>query len=336
LIEVIDGSFRTTIQDVGRTKGIDQGFSPSGSFDSFAFRLGNLLVGNGDKGAFLISNEPGKAGLEIEVSGFKAKFLNEHIIAITGGNLSPQLNGKSIPMWETLKVKKNDVISFGNPHSGLRSYLSIAGGIDVPDYLGSKSTFLRGSVGGYNGRKLKKGDILKVYSHIGCQYKKRRVESKIIPEYTSPWKLRVIMGPQDDLFVDKSLENFVESEWTVSLFNLDRMAIRLHGPKLEFRERPEYLIRDAGSDPSNIVEDAIPIGGIQAPSGRELIVMGVDGPSMGGFAKIATVINPDISKMAQIKPGEKVRFIPVSVEAAVEVLKRQESILSEKYIITEG
>jgi len=335
LIEVINGGFRTTVQDVGRTKGIDRGFSPSGSFDSFAFRLGNLLVGNGDKGAFLISQEPGKAGLEIEVSGFKAKFLNEYIIAITGGNLSPQLNGKSIPIWETLKVKKNDVISFGNPRSGLRSYLCIAGGIDVPDYLGSKSTFLRGSIGGYEGRKLKKGDILKVYSHSGCQYKKRRLGPKIIPEYTSPWKLRVIMGPQDNLFVDKSLEDFVESEWTVSL-ELDRMGIRLRGPKLEFRERPECLVRDAGSDPSNIVLDSLPIGGIQTPSGQELIMMGADGPSVGGFAKIATVINPDISKMAQIKPGEKVRFIPVSVEAAVEVLKRQESILSEKYIITEG
>lgn len=334
MIEIINASFKTTIQDVGRTRGIERGFSPSGSFDSFSFRLGNLLVGNDSKSAFLISNEPGKAGLEIEITGFKAKFLDEHIIAITGGNLSPELNGKSIPMWETLKVKKNDIISFGDPLSGMRSYLTIAGGIDVPDYLGSKSTFLRGSIGGYEGRILKDGDMLKVYNHIGCFYNKRRVDPKIVPEFKSPHRLKVIMGPQDDLFMDESLEDFVKSEWNVSL-NSDRMGLRLDGPILKFRERLEYLIQDAGSDPSNIVEDAVPIGGIQVPAGRELILMGVDGPSMGGFAKIATVIITDISKMAQIIPGEKVKFVPVSVEAAVEFLKLQESFISEKYIIKE-
>jgi len=334
MIEIINAGFKTTIQDVGRTIGIERGFSPSGSFDSFSFRLGNLLVGNDSKPSFLISNEPGEAGLEIEITGFKAKFLDDHIIAITGGNLSPKLNGKSIPMWETLKVKKNDIISFGNPISGLRSYLTITGGIDVPDYLSSKSTFLRGSIGGYEGRKLKDGDILKVYNHTGCCYKKRRVDPKIIPEFKSPHRLKVIMGPQDDLFVDESLEDFIKSEWNVSL-DSDRMGLRLDGPILKFRERPEYLIKDAGSDPSNIVEDAVPIGGIQVPGGRELVLMGVDGPSMGGFAKIATVIITDISKMAQIIPGEKVKFVPVSVEAAVEFLKMQESFISEKYIIKE-
>ena len=142
------------------------------------------------------------------------------------------------------------------------------------------------------------------------------------------------MGPHEDLFVNKSVDDFLNSDWEIS-DKSDKMALRLFGPKLKFKVRPEYLIRDAGSDPSNIVEDAIPIGGIQVPSGLELCAMGVDGPSMGGFARIATIILADMSRIGQAKPGEKVNFIPISQDEAVNILLSLEKMISEKNVIQE-
>jgi biotin-dependent carboxylase-like uncharacterized protein len=333
VIEIIDGGLRTTVQDNGRTGSLARGFPPSGAQDPFAFRMGNLLVGNDIGGPFFISEESGDAGLEIEVYGLKAKFLDEHVIAITGGDLGAKLNGDLVPMWEALEVYEHDIITFGYPKSGLRSYLTIAGGVFVPEYLGSKSTFLRGSVGGYQGRPVQKGDVLQVSEAKTNNVKLagRKLEKSVIPVYGREWEFRVIMGPQDDLFVEKSREDFLNEIWKISPKS-DRMGMRLYGPKLDFKPRPDYLIRDAGSDPSNIVEDAIPIGGIQVPSGLELIVMGVDGPSMGGFAKIATVILADMSRMAQARPGDTVKFIPISIYDAVDVLRGIEEKISEKYV----
>ena len=336
MIEIIEGGIRTTVQDNGRTGSLARGFPPSGAADPFAFRLGNLLVGNDVGGPFFISGNPGEAGLEIEVLGFRARFLRECIIAITGGNLDPKINNKPAPMWQTIKVNENDIISFNYPKTGLRSYLNIAGGVQVPLYLGSKSTFLRGSVGGFKGRPLKKGDILEIgkSNTDHAKLEGRKLLKEIIPHYPKHWEFRVILGPHEDLFVDKSVDDFLNSDWEIS-DKSDKMGLRLFGPKLEFKPRPEYLVRDAGSDPSNIVEDAIPIGGIQVPSGLELIAMAVDGPSMGGFARIATVILADISRMGQAKPGEKVNFIPISHDEAVSILSSLENLISEKNVFHE-
>lgn len=336
MIEIIDGGIRTTIQDNGRTGSLARGFPPSGAADPFAFRLGNLLVGNNIGGPFFISGQPGEAGFEIEVLGLRARFLEEHIIAITGADLDPKINNISAPMWEAIKVKKNDIISFNYPKTGLRGYLNVAGGIEIPLYLGSKSTFLRGAIGGFEGRPLKKGDILEIgSSKINfAKLEGRKLSKEIIPHYPKEWTFRVIMGPHEDLFAEKSIHDFFNCSWKISEKS-DRMALRLYGPKLKFKPRPKYLVRDAGSDPSNIVEDAIPIGGIQVPSGLELIAMGADGPSMGGFARIATVILADMSAMGQAKPGEKVNFIPISHDEAVDILLNLEKLISEKNVSQE-
>ncbi|MGH2615894.1 MAG: biotin-dependent carboxyltransferase family protein [Thermomicrobiales bacterium] len=334
MFEVIDGGPQTTVQDLGRPGYLHTGMPPSGAFDSFSLRVANLLVGNNPGGRYLVGRDPGDAGLEILLLGCKLRATADHVIAVTGGDLSPTRNGEPLPMWQSVRVGAGDVIAFPMPRLGVRAYLAITGGIDVPMFLGSRATNVRAAAGGIDGRGLKTGDQL-------CIGKPTRTLSQLAgrswpaaarPAHAVPWTVRVVLGPQDHLFEPESVETFLTTDWKLSPIS-DRMGCRYIGPKLEFLPRPDYLIEQAGSDPSNIVDDGTPLGGIQVPSGLEPIVMGADVPSFGGYAKIATVISSDIGIVGQGKPGDIVQFRAVDVAEAEEIGLAQEALIAESTVV---
>jgi biotin-dependent carboxylase-like uncharacterized protein len=333
MLEVLNGGPQTTVQDLGRPGYLHTGMPPSGAFDSFSLRVGNLLVGNNPGGRYLVGRDPGDAGLEILLFGCKLQATKDHVIAITGGDLAPMLNGAPLQMWQAVLVREGDVIVFQTPRAGVRAYLAIAGGIDVPEFLGSKATNIRAGVGGVEGRILRTGDLLQVGvpKRDFTDLNGRLWPEEFRPNLGAPWTVRVVLGPQDHLFEPASVETFLTVDWKLSPIS-DRMGCRYIGPKLEFLPRPDYLIEQAGSDPSNIVDDGTPLGGIQVPSGLEPIVMGADVPSFGGYAKIATVISSDIGVVGQGKPGEIVHFRAVEVEEAEEIGLAREALLREEMV----
>jgi len=332
--EVITGGLQTTVQDLGRPGYLAIGMPIAGAHDPLSFRIGNLLVGNGAGKPSLVGDDHGEAGLAALFLGPTLKVLCSTVVAVTGGDLSCKLNDKPFPMWTAVRVSEGDIISFGRPITGAVANLCIAGGIQAPLFLGSRATFIRGSVGGIEGRALTKGDILKIsIPKLPLEeIEGRTLKPNLIPQFTKKWNVRVVLGPQDHLFTEESIKLFLTYEWEFSSTS-DRMGCRFIGPKLDFKPRPDYLVDQAGSDPSNIVDDTIPMGGIQVPGGLEPIVLGVEGPSLGGYAKIATVITPDMSRIGQMKAGDIVRFQAVTVEEATDILRETEEMLSEHSII---
>jgi biotin-dependent carboxylase-like uncharacterized protein len=335
MFEVIEGGPQTTVQDLGRPGYLHTGMPPSGAFDSFSLRVANLLVGNNPGGRYLVGRDPGDAGLEILLLRCKLRATADHVIAVTGGDLTPTLNGSSLPMWQTIRVRASDVIAFPKPRLGVRAYLAVAGGIDVPRFLGSRATNLRAAVGGIEGRGLKAGDQIRIGEPAGplAQLEGRAWPETARPAFGVPWTVRVVLGPQDHLFTPESVETFLTVDWKLSPIS-DRMGCRYIGPKLEFLPRPDYLVAQAGSDPSNIVDDGTPLGGIQVPSGLEPIVMGADMPSFGGYAKIATVISSDIGIVGQGMPGEVVHFRAVEVAEAEEIGLAQDGLIAESTVVS--
>jgi biotin-dependent carboxylase-like uncharacterized protein len=332
-VEVIEGGMQTTVQDLGRGGLLATGMPPSGAFDTLALQQANLLVGNSVGDAFLVGDDLGDAGLEILLLGPKLRFLRRTVIAITGADLSPSVNSRPVPMYEAVPVDVGAVLAFGLPRRGARAFVALAGGIDVPLALGSRSTNVRARIGGLGGRRLERGDVLATGEPRRPleALDGRSIAEPERPGLDPPWDLRVVLGPQDELFLPDSVSQFLESPWQL-LLNSDRMGCRFTGPRLFFNPRPDYVVAQAGSDPSNIVDDAIAVGGIQVPSGVEAIAMGVDGPSLGGYAKIATIISADLGRLAQIRPGEEARFRAVTVDQAVtaresQVKAREESAL---------
>lgn len=330
MFEVLSGGPQTTVQDLGRPGYLHTGMPPSGAFDSFSLRVANLLVGNNPGGRYLVGRDPGDAGLEVLLMGCRLRAATEHVIAVTGGDLDPTLNGQPLPMWQAIRVREGDEIAFRSPRSGVRAYLAIAGGIDVPPFLGSRATNVRAAVGGVEGRGLKTGDELRIGEprKAASELEGRAWPAASRPAIGAPWTVRVVLGPQDHLFQPESVETFLTTDWKLSPIS-DRMGCRYIGPKLEFLPRPDYLVEQAGSDPSNIVDDGTPLGGIQVPSGLEPIVMGADVPSFGGYAKIATVISSDIGVVGQGKPGDIVRFRAVAAAEAEEIGLAQEALVQE-------
>ena len=330
MFEVLSGGPQTTVQDLGRPGYLHTGMPPSGAFDSFSLRVGNLLVGNNPGGRYLVGRDPGDAGLEVLLMGCRLRAATEHVIAVTGGDLDPTLNGQPLPMWQAIRVYEGDEIAFRSPRSGVRAYLAVAGGIHVPTFLGSRATNVRAAVGGIEGRGLQTGDVLRIGEpkNPASELEGREWPEAARPAMGAPWTVRMVLGPQDHLFQPESVETFLTVDWKLSPIS-DRMGCRYIGPRLEFLPRPDYLVEQAGSDPSNIVDDGTPLGGIQVPSGLEPIVMGADVPSFGGYAKIATVISADIGIVGQGKPGDIVRFRAVEADEAEEIGLAQEALVQE-------
>jgi biotin-dependent carboxylase-like uncharacterized protein len=263
--------------------------------------------------------------------GLTMRMIEDRIISFTGGVFHIRKNGMAVSPWQTLEAKKNDVISVGKTEKGWRGYLCVAGGIDVPVVLGSKSTYAMGALGGFRGRPLKSGDMIQAgpsqesaESLIG-----RKVKKEAIPDPEDAKILRVVMGPQDDYVAEESIETFLTRLYRVSN-KANRVGYRFEGPKFRFREIKKA--KDAGSDPSNIVDDGNAIGAIQIPGGVEPICLAVDGVSMGGYVKIACLIAADMDRMAQLRIGDPMRFQKVTVDEARHILRQKEDQISEKNI----
>jgi biotin-dependent carboxylase-like uncharacterized protein len=283
-------------------------------------------------GNLLVKNPIDEAGIEMTAIGMKARVLKETVIALTGAEFSAKLNGDSLPLWQALYIKEGDILSIEKPRRGWRGYLCVAGGIDVPPVLGSKSTYTLGGLGGIRGRALKKGDLVPagIPRFPLDSMKGRRVKQSVLPEAGSEKELRVVLGPQDDHVTDESIEVFLNTPYQVSIRS-NRVGYRFEGPQLFFKERPES--RDAGLDPSNIVDDGNAIGAIQVPAGKEPICLGVDGVTMGGYVKIACLIAADMDRMAQLKPKDLARFKGVTVDEARSILLHSIEKVKEENIL---
>ena len=304
--EVIGPGILTTIQDSGRFGYSRFGVPPSGALDPFSFRVANLLV----------NNQGNEACLEATLTGLKLRALGEFIIAITGGDLSPSLNGEPLEMWRTHLLIEGDVVSFKKVRSGCRAYISVSGGFIVPEVMGSRSTYLSGKFGGLEGRPLRKGDILyRLDSPSPLNRLGLRFPEEWIPLFQKEGTLRVIPGPQDHHFTQKGFQTFCSSAYQVTP-RCDRMGVRLDGPKIERRADVE----------ESIISEGFLSGAIQVPGdGKPIIIL--TELVTGGYTKIATVISVDLTKVAQLKPGDRVRFNPISIEEAHQFLKEQEDHL---------
>jgi biotin-dependent carboxylase-like uncharacterized protein len=322
VIEVLDGGMQTTIQDGGRPGYLSRGIPPAGAQDFYSLALANLLVGNELTPPPLTRKTPGAAGLEMLMKGVKLRFHDDTVVALAGADMGAKLDGKEVPCFEPIGVKAGAELHLGVARQGARGYLAIAGGIDVPQVLGSRATYVRGSQGGLQGRALRKGDRLSLLpaSVDLSALAARRLPDGLPPTPEEPRVIRVVLGPQDFMFTSKGIETFLTAEWKLSPVS-DRMGMRLIGPPLELNPRPSYLTRDAGAGPADIVDDVIPVGGIQVPGGIEPIVMGVENPTAGGYAKVATVISADLGKMGQLKPGEILTFRSVEAAQGLDIIR---------------
>ena len=301
-VEVIDGGMLTTVQDLGRYGYQRYGVPTSGALDVFSLRVANRLVGNPDAAA----------GLEVTLIGPRLKFLVPASIALTGADLGARLDGQPLPRWQSALVDAGATLSFGDSLDGMRAYLAVAGGIDVPVVLGSRSTYTRSKLGGVEGRPLKAGDVLQILGErpvlLGGA---RRMPESIRPEYGHSHTVRVVLGPQEDRFSASGIETFVSSTYTVAPQS-DRMGYRLTGPTIEHLRGPD------------IVSDGTPFGAVQVAGDGVPIVLLADRGTAGGYTKIATAIGPDLPRLAQALPGDTVRFVRVDLEAAYEAVREQE------------
>lgn len=315
VFRVLEPGFLTTIQDIGRFGYLKYGVPPSGIMDAFSFRIANLLV----------NNKVNQAVLEITGVGPTLESLNSTLVALTGADLYSNINGTPLPEWKSTKVTKGSVIHLGNAKRGFRAYLSIKGGIDVPKILGSRSTYLRGKIGGVEGRALAKGDIINsiVPTESLEKIRERYLPSKFFPVLNTPTEVRVLMGPQDDYFNSSGIETFLNSTYVVSAKS-DRTGYRLKGPIISHKDKTE------------IISDAISKGAIQVPGNGLPIILMVDRPLTGGYPKIACVSSVDIDKIAQLKPEDKIKFKRIDIKEAHELLRAEnEKLLKINNILNE-
>ena len=304
-IEVIKPGLATTVQDLGRPSYYNIGIPLSGALDQYALRAANLLVGN----------EEGAAGLEIALMGPELVFREAAIIAITGAEATPKINGEARPRNESFAVRADDRLTFDFMKSGARAYLAIAGGIDVPVVLGSRSTYALGALGGFSGRKLAAGDKLPVGAARAGVRPGRVLAADLVPSYPKSLELRVLTGLYFYRLTEEAAKSFFEDTWTVAP-EADRIGYRYRkGRPLSFRDRKQPF--GAGSDPSNIVDAGYPYGSIQVPGGLEPIILHRDAVSGGGYAMIGTVISADMDRIAQMQPNNVARFVEVDMAAAL-------------------
>ena len=336
MLEVLDGGLRTTVQDTGRRGGQALGIPPSGAQDGFALRIANLLAGNPPGGPLVVREDPGAAGLEITLGRLRLRALEDHAVALAGADTGATVDGEAVPCWSSFVLRRGRTLACGMAKSGARGYLAVHGGIDVPLYRGSRATHVGGGFGGLEGRALGQGDRLPVAaaSLPAAEVAGRRLRPDLVPTYAPPHRVRAVAGPEEHRFTADSVAAFYATAWKLNP-KADRTGMRFIGPALCFRPgRPRYLIEDAGEDPSNIVIDpGAPVGTVQVPSGVEPIVLGVDSPSIGGYARIAVVISSDMGRVGQVRPFEEVRFVRISHEDAVAALAAQEALIADPAII---
>jgi biotin-dependent carboxylase-like uncharacterized protein len=296
-IKIISSGFFTTVQDRGRYGYRGFGMPVSGAMDFFSHMAGNLLVGN----------DPREASLEITMKGPEIKFSRRTMISITGAEMNPVINGKPVEMWTSIIAGRGDKLSFGSLTSGARSYLSFAGGIDVPEIMGSRSTYIRGGIGGHMGRKLEENDNIRLFPAITMFRKKHRLPLSLIPEWRAEMALHIIKGVDFDEFSTESSDILLNSIFEVTNYS-DRMGIRLSGPHLTHRNK------------ADVISYPLVPGTIQVPGDGNPVIMLADSQTIGGYTQIANIITADIWKAGQLKPGDKVQFGMVEPDEAINYL----------------
>lgn len=306
MLKILRPGLLTTIQDAGRFGWYHIGMPPSGAMDQFSFRAGNLLVGN-DQGA---------AALETTFMGPDLEAAADVTVAVTGAPLELRLNGAPAPMWVALALKSGDKLQCGQAVAGVRSYVCVGGGIDVPELLGSRSTYLLGRFGGIGGRALAAQDVLAtgVPRRSAAELTGRRLDQRLLPTFPEEAELRILVGLCSYRLTEESIAQFLSTPWEVST-EADRIGYRIHGAGFQFRDREPPF--GAGSDPSNVVDVGYPVGSIQVPGGKEGILLMRDAVTGGGYATIGTVIQCDLDRVAQAAPRTRFRFRAVTIQDAL-------------------
>jgi len=305
---VLDGGPQTTVQDLGRPGYLRYGIPPSGPVDLASFLLANRLVGNPDTAA----------ALECALIGPRLEMRGEAVLAVTGADMPVTVNGREIPRWTAAHVRAGDVVKLDPSPRGARAYVAFSGGIDVPRRLGSRATYLRGALGGFQGRPLKKGDLVNLGrpTTAPAQVGSRRVKPEMVPTFPDEVEVRVILGPQADRFTPEGIARFLGEPYEVTPQS-DRMGTRLQGPAI------------AHARGHDIVSDGIPLGGIQVVGDGQPIVLLVDRQSTGGYTKVAAVCSFDVGKVGQAKPRQRLRFRALGVAEAHALLKQERARLEE-------
>ncbi len=303
-IKVIAPGLATTVQDLGRPGYYHLGIPISGGMDRFSLRAANMLVGN-DEGA---------AVLEAVFLGPELEFTSDAVVAVTGADMPPRIDGETCGTWSSFQVKSGQVLSFDFLKSGARAYIAISGGVDVPLALGSRSTYALGALGGHEGRPLAAGDELRIGEADPSAKAGHLVAENLRRLPGDPAELRVLTGLYWHRITDQSGKSFFADTWNVAP-EADRIGYRYRGGRsLDFVERDAPF--GAGSDPSNIVDGCYPYGSIQVPGGTEPIVLHRDAVSGGGYFMLGTVISADMDLIGQLQPHTPSRFVEVDMEGA--------------------
>ncbi len=317
-IEVLDGGVQTTVQDYPGMIGYwFVGVPPCGPMDAYNFRIGNSILGNDESAS----------GLELTLRGGSYRFRTTVSFCITGADMKATLDGVEIPMYQVVHASAMQVLKFKDCKVGMRTYLLVAGGFDMPKIMGSSSTFIDGKFGGHNGRTLRTGDVLRLQEKCVIDSIDSMPE-KYRPKLTNEWTIGVIPGPQPtpEYLKPEYLKTLTESEYEVN-FNSARTGIRLNGPI------PQWVREDggeAGLHPSNIHDNAYAVGTLDL-TGDQSILLGPDGPSLGGFVCSVTTAKGEMWKLGQLHPGDKVHFRLLDLDQAKEIREAEEANLRHEY-----
>ena len=308
MIEIITPGILTTVQDFGRVGVMKNGFTQNGAMDRYSMTVANRLCGNCDSAPVL----------EMTVLGVTARFTQDTVVCVSGADFGAKINDKPIKRNKAYKINKGDILSMGAAKSGMRAYLAVAGGIVGEYVFGSASTNLKFAFGGHFGKKLQSGDVLSIGTGAFplCEIDKWEIPES---EYSKDAQLRVVLGPQNEMFTDEDIRLFLSQEYEVNAQS-DRMGIRLSGEPLKSKN---------GMD---IISDGIVFGSVQVPNSGEPIILMADHQTTGGYAKIATVISVDLPRASQLSAGNTVRFKSVTVEEAEQEAKKQKRFFDNLYM----
>ncbi|GEN51581.1 KipI antagonist [Alkalibacterium pelagium] len=305
-IRVTSRGMQTTVQDKGRTGFQRYGFSVSGAMDQIAFKLANSLVGN----------DPDEAVLEMALMGSSFIFTDETVIALTGADCQPLLNGKAIDTYRAYHVEKGDELKTGPMGDGIFSYIAFAGGLDIPKVMSSYSTSTRFNIGGYRGRALEEGDHLN-FKHTDISFNQiigRNISTFLESISSGPDNIRVIPSSEQPALTDVIRESFYSQKYTISSKS-DRMGYRLEGKRIEMDEQ------------ISVISEGTVWGDIQVPPDGQPIILMADRQTTGGYPVIGTVCSVDRSKLVQCSPGTEIQFTQINVEEAQTLFIKQKNWL---------
>jgi antagonist of KipI len=309
VIQVIAPGLFTTVQDLGREGFGPMGVSSSGAADAVSLRMGNRLVGNAE----------GAAGLEMTLLGGTFEFPDGAVLALTGSDFGATLDGKPVELWTALEAKPGQTLKLGPTQTGARCYLCVRGGIEVKAFLGSASTHILSGLGGFEGRALRKGDVMKIGAASGSA-RKRRVSARALKEMQPRKVLHVTPGPQEDWFPEASRRVFYESTYRVAE-ETNRMGIRLQGASV------------AKAAEGELTSEGVSLGAVQVPEGGLPIILFVEQQTTGGYPKIANVISADFHSLGQLRPRDEIRFERVEYHTARALRIDQEKLLASEELL---